>query len=212
MKATTLFAFLIGLFLFSCSPQENLEETTTALATTEDCTNRSEARLEKSSEGAQYLATEATPTTFTPAQMIADTKRYWGETEERTFSLPFAVAQKLLLISEQKEIALHIQDMDNPDLVEADWVSFSNTARATAAPCESFFVLDQVLITSFAKAIMEQAIPLEQQVLTVHLGRSVEGVTGSYFMLGETEVHLLSSLEDSRGNSAACGAKIPPKQ
>ena len=210
MKVTNLCCLLISIILFSCAPQENLEETTLALAP-EDCTNRTEARLEKSSEGAQYLATEATPTTFTPTQMDADVQRYWGEIEEKTFSIPFALAQRLLFVSDQKEVALHIQDMNDPDLVDADWMSFSNTARASAAPCESFFVLDHVLIASFDKAINDLAIPLEQQEIVVHLGQSVEGVMGSYFMLGETELHLVGNLESGRGVTGACGVKIPPR-
>ena len=144
--------------------------------------------------------------------MDADVQRYWGETEERTFSIPFALAQRLLFVSDQKEVALHIQDMDDPNLVDGDWMSFSNTTRAIAAPCESFFVLDHVLIASFDKAITDLAIPLEQQEIVVHLGRSVEGVSNSYFTLGATELYLRSNEGNARGEGAIAGARLPRKK
>jgi len=205
--------FLCSLLMCLCLACTKTEQATTIETSSQKiaCADRDSPRIESSKEGALFYDPTGKPNTFDSDDLQADIERYWQAEEVQVFSIPFSHATKLLKTSPEKAISLALNDMENAAAVSADWLPLNTSKVAIPDGCMSYFNLDEGLIKSFGKAIVELNIPSQDQVIDAYIGRSSKGTTGLYFMFGAAELHVVDIANNSRGDSAACGVKIPPR-
>ena len=209
MKVHSIMAMVLCL-CFACSKSDSLQ-TEAALTQKIDCADSDSPRVENSKDGALLFDPDGAPNTFSQTDLKADVNRYWGNTEAKVFTIPFAKAAKLLQTSSEQAISLKLSDLENPDLVDADWLPLNTAQIAGADGCTAYFNLDKDLMDSFEKAITELNISPDKQTVNAYLGRSKGDVSMVYFMLGVVELHVSALGSSGRGFSASCGAKIPPR-
>ena len=172
--------------------------------------------------------------TFDPKTMQEQVEKYWGShTNEKRFTIPFWKLESLFFRSNLHQIALKVTNIGNPELVDAEWVSFnastsySNTYKnseaikeasekilkiienLTNSNPETYFVLDEKLLESFIQGFKDQGVDtMINQTVTGRIGKSDDNTEVVFFMLGQNNLHL----GGAGGISGSCGVKIPPKR
>lgn len=137
---------------------------------------------------------------------------YWGNLEEeKIFPLPFWKAQQMLSVSPSKQIAFHVNDMDNKALVNAGWEVFNSDYEdllaAQTNPEEYYFVLHENTFESI-RHYVPFGNPINQLMLLGRLGRTEAG-SGDFLGLILTTKYVIIK-PGSSGNGASTGVRLPP--
>lgn len=165
---------------------------------------------------------------FTKDEMEKDIERYWGiSLSERVFIIPFWKAEQLIENSNLKMMALNVSNIENPSLVDAEWISFNVEENLPLVSTntgdqikEFIFRVAKQIPTAFSEPIDEACFafganlfdglksfkPHKKMTVAGRLGRTTAGISVVYFVVGEITYKLEPG---TGGGGATTGGKIP---
>lgn len=200
-----------------------------------------EIRIENSQEGKLFYKQTNdgnSPVLFSESDMNTDIERYWIIPElEKRFVIPFWKAERLLAKSNLKQLALKITDLEYPDIVDAEWVSFdsdlisaieedsvaytvNNSIRSISVVVSNLIPTEDAAYFAFGNDIMDVFRGaykdvgdvaddlIQDRTISARIGRNTNGITAVFFILSETIMHTAGG--SAAGPSLSCGTKFPP--
>jgi hypothetical protein len=169
---------------------------------------------------------------FTAIQMALEVNLYWGaEENEKLFILPFWRAQELVESSPSQQIALKVTNLEDPNLVTAEWIShnpekpgvdasddpggvishFQNLIRTLrrqlgADPPVALFLVGEDLFPKDSDGNLKQFADHHKLCLVGRIGRTSNNVTVVFIVVGIIDIQI----PGSGGPGTTSGARLPP--
>ncbi|PHN04144.1 hypothetical protein [Flavilitoribacter nigricans] len=191
-----------------------------------------EIKIETGHDELEQLPTGA-PGVFTPAQMNQEIINYWQSiNNERIFLIQYWRANLLLAQSPSKQIALRVTNIEDPDLVDATWISYDpdnpgkDASQNTGGiigyfqnliatlkrqlgddPPVSLFVFGEEIFPLEGNEGLKQFVPHRLMTLVGRIGRKANGNPTAFILAGQVDIKLGPG---AGGGGATSGARIPP--
>lgn len=173
---------------------------------------------------------------FTPPVMEQEIINYWQDiNNERLFLIPYWKAARLIAQSPSQQIALRVTHIEDPALVDAQWISYdpANPGKDASVstggvigyfqnlidilkrqlgddPPVALFVFGEELFPLNGNEGLKQFRPHRLMSLVGRIGRQNNGntnPTAAFILAGQIDIKIGPG---SGGGGATSGAKIPP--
>lgn len=158
------------------------------------------------------VAEETGNDTASRARMQDLITRYWGRaSEEKIFPIPLWKLSQFIDASSTKEIALRVSDIDNPSLVNAEWIVFEkemNHLSADKLNSDYYFVFNQDVFNHLKKNIPVLTKPLNTIILLGRIGKEENSnIFTAFIFIADYALMPLGA----GGNGLGTGMRIPPQ-
>jgi hypothetical protein len=157
-------------------------------------------------------AEETGQDTASRAKMQDLITRYWGSaSEEKIFPIPLWKINQFIDASSTKEVALRVSDIDNPSLVNAEWIVFEKEMTDLSADQlnnDYYFVFNQNMLNQLKKNIPVLTKPLNTIILLGRIGKEENSNIFTSFILAAD--YALMPI-GAGGNGLGTGIRLPPQ-
>lgn len=150
--------------------------------------------------------------TASRAKMQDLVNRYWGSaSEEKIFPIPLWKLSQLMEASTTKEVALRVSDINNPSLVNAEWIVFEkemNNLSADKLNSDYYFVVNQDVFNHLKKNIPVLTKPLNTIIILGRVGKEEDSnIFTSFIFLAD-----YSLIPTGAGGPGwGTGIRLPPQ-
>ncbi|MEM9917320.1 MAG: hypothetical protein AAF990_04450 [Bacteroidota bacterium] len=142
-------------------------------------------------------------------------ERYWTDDphSKKMFIIPFTWADELVEASPIDQLALRVENIEDPLRMSANWVGYDEDKLEDERGDVTFFLIPKRFFEpggQAAKANFKsiESKSYEQLHITAQIGRNEAGNTVVYMIVGAVE--LIFTPEGDNPAGATSGAKIPP--
>lgn len=148
-------------------------------------------------------------------EMQTFVNNYWGSAvEEKVFPIAYWKMKQLFAASSSEEIALRVTDINNPSLVDAEWMVFEegmeDLLQDPVRQGEYYFVIDESVFQDIRNGIPTLTKPLNTIIIWGRLGKAAATGNNYHAFIAATSGALITP--GSGGDGVITGAKIPPPQ
>lgn len=132
--------------------------------------------------------------------------------KKRTYLISFSEADRLISQSPSEELALRVVHMNDPDKLEASWVSFDEETAKKDGSLVTYIWLAKKFFGPDGRSdknnFKSTDHNYDDMIITARFGKSKQGLVSAYLIAGK--IDYITSPGGDNPMGATTGAKIPP--